>query len=312
MLAVVEQQLAAFTKTSGGRLVELRVAGVIHPAVDDHAGRVHALGDPVGRIRNMLGDESLDADAADVLFPGIHAETVKLLRRLEIEEVAHEHFALGAIEIHLLAERQAPSQRPAPQHLTVVVRNIEVGTELTAVACGEDTGHVEPHLFIRALGRLEHERRFVPTLERHLFQAAHVVGVGVRDDQVLHVVNREPELRHLQRRLGSQIHEQSGLALDDDQVGLKHLVGEGCADAEEDDPQMTIGGQRQMALVLPDPNAGRHELRFVISQVQQIALEHFFSVLHLHRSGVPLMMRLCYKGGSLSVISGQLSPSVSL
>jgi len=96
----------------------------------------------------------------------------------------------------------------------------------------------------------------------------------VGDEQVLDVVHRPSELSQLQRRLGAEIHEQRGLTLDDDDVGLEHLVREGGTDAEEDDPQVTVGGQRQRVLVLPDPDPRGDEFRLVRSQIQFNTVEH--------------------------------------
>jgi len=274
VLAVVEQELAAIAEAHRRRLVELGIAGVVHAAVDDHARAVHALGDPIRGIRDVLGDEGLDLDAADVLFPGIDTKTVQLLRRLQVEEVPHEHLALGAAQVDLLAEGQAAAQRPAPQHLRIGVRNVEVGAELAAVARGQDARHVQAERLVVVLGLFFDEGRFVPALQGQLFRAADVVGVGMRDEQVLDVVHRAPEFRQLQRRLGTEIDEQRRLALDDDDVGLEHLRREGRADAQEDDAQVTVGGQRELAVVLPDADARGEEFGLVFTQIELNALEH--------------------------------------
>ena len=274
MLAVVEEELAALAKPHGRGLVELRVSGVVHAAVDDHARAVHAFGDPTRAIRDVLGDEGLDVDPADVLTPGIDAKSVELRRRHEVEVVPREHLALGTAKFNLLTKGQTAAQRVPPQNLVVVVRDVEVGAILAGVARFVDPSHVRPEILEFTLGRLEHEGRFVATLERQLFQTADVVSVGVRGDQMLHVMNRETKLRHLQRRLGAQIHEQRRAPLHDDDVRLKHRGGEGGADAEKDDPQMTIGGQRQRAFVLPNPDARCDEMGQVIAQIQFSALEH--------------------------------------
>ncbi len=274
VLTIMKQKFTTSAEPHSRGFVELSVAGVVYPTIDDHARRVHALGDQISCIRNVLSDEGLDANAADVLFPGIHTETVELPRRNEVEEMAHEHLTLGTVEINLFAESQATAQRPAPQHLRIIVRNIEIGTELATATCSDDAVHVDPEFLICTFGRFKHERRFIPPLERQLFQAANVVSVRVRSNQVLNIVNRKTELRHFQGRFRSQIHEQSDVAFDDDDVRLKHLGRKGSSDTQEEDPQTTTGGQRQFGLVFPDSNSRSDEHRLIRTKLQNIALEH--------------------------------------
>lgn len=279
VLAVVQEQLAAGAEPQGGGGIEPRVTRDVHTPVDDEPNRVHALVHTLGGIRNVLDQEGLHADPADRLLPAVDAEAVELARGHQVEEMAGDHLSLGAVQVDLLAEREAALQCPPPESLGVAVRHVEVRPELARVTGSEDTRHVQAHLLVRTLGRLLHERRLVAPLERQFLHAATVVRVRVRDEQVLHVVDRDPELRHLQRRLGPKVNEQGSLALHNDEVALKHLRGERRADAQRHHPQLVVlGGERQLPLVSPHPHTRSEELGRVRAQIEFGTLErHGFS-----------------------------------
>lgn len=182
VLGVVEQQLTSFAEAHRGGLVEARVAGDVHAAVDDHAHRVHVLGHAVRAVRDVFGDEGLDVDATHVLLPRVDTEAVELCRGQQVEEVAHEHLALRAIQVDFLAECQAAAERPVPEHLRVTVWRIEHGTELAAVAGRNDARHVDAEGLVITLLRFEDEGCLVTLFERELLRATDMVGVRVGDE----------------------------------------------------------------------------------------------------------------------------------
>ncbi len=274
VLAVMQEQLAARAEPHRGGGVETRVAGDVDAAVDHETDRVHAVVDALRGIRDVLGEEGLHPDAADVLLPRVHPETVELHGRHEVEEVAGEHLALGAVQVDFLAEREPAAQGPAPESLGIAVRDIEVGAELPAIPRRQDPGHVHAHFLVLALGRFLDERRLIAPLQCQFLDTTAVVGMRVRDDEMLHVVHREAELGHLVRRLRAEIDEQRRVPLHDDEITLKHLGGEGGPDAERHHSQLAVlGGERQLVLIAPHADAGSDELGSICAEIQFRSLE---------------------------------------
>ncbi len=222
VLTVVVQDFTPVAKPHRGLLVELGVARDVDTAVNDETHRVHAFRDTRRRVGDVLGEKGLYVDVTHGLFPGVNPKAVELVRPHEVEEVAHEHLALGAVQVDLFAEGEASTQRPTPEHLGVVVRCVEVWPVLPRAAGSHDALHVEAERLIFALWRIKEERRLVALLERQFFDTTDVIGMRMGDEEVADVVDRQAELRHLHRGLGAEVDEQRRVSFHDDEVRLEH------------------------------------------------------------------------------------------
>ena len=95
-----------------------------------------------------------------------------------------------------------------------------------------------------------------------------MIGVTVRDDQMLHVVDREAELAELHRKLGAQVDEDRRVPFDDDHVALVLVHRERGATAPESDPEdARLALERELLVPFPGAQPGRAEKGPILSEL---------------------------------------------